>query len=61
MFHTRERAMTDRPLYLMTDPACFDVCYQINPWMRPDAWKADSAACLDADRPRDATSAASAA
>ena len=40
--------MTDRPLYLMTDPACFDVCYQINPWMRPDAWKADSAACLDA-------------
>jgi N-dimethylarginine dimethylaminohydrolase len=33
--------MSDRPLYLMTDPACFDVCYQINPWMRPDAWRAD--------------------
>src|SRR4051812_25568015 len=33
--------MTERPLFLMTDPACFDVCYQINPWMRPDAWRAD--------------------
>ena len=26
------------PLFLMTDPACFDVSYQINPWMRPKAW-----------------------
>jgi N-dimethylarginine dimethylaminohydrolase len=40
--------MADRPLYLMTDPGCFDVCYQINPWMRPDAWKADPAARLAA-------------
>ena len=29
------------PTYLMTDPAHFDVCYQINPWMKPDAWSAD--------------------
>jgi N-dimethylarginine dimethylaminohydrolase len=35
----------DRPLFLMTDPAGFEVCYQINPWMRPDAWRADPAAC----------------
>jgi N-dimethylarginine dimethylaminohydrolase len=40
--------MSDRPLFLMTDPACFDVCYQINPWMRPDAWRDDPAACLAA-------------
>ncbi len=26
------------PTFLMTDPDCFDVCYQINPWMRPGAW-----------------------
>ncbi|MDB5433808.1 MAG: amidinotransferase [Phenylobacterium sp.] len=26
-------------LFLMTDPACFDVSYQINPWMRPKAWR----------------------
>ena len=35
------RVMIERPLFLMTDPACFDVCYQINPWMRPEAWRAD--------------------
>jgi N-dimethylarginine dimethylaminohydrolase len=40
--------MLDRPLFLMTDPGCFDVCYQINPWMRPDAWRNDPAACLAA-------------
>ncbi|HEX3701533.1 MAG TPA: arginine deiminase-related protein [Phenylobacterium sp.] len=40
--------MAERPLFLMTDPACFDVSYQINPWMRPDAWKRDPAACLAA-------------
>ena len=28
--------------YLMTDPAHFDVSYQINPWMKPDAWSADA-------------------
>jgi N-dimethylarginine dimethylaminohydrolase len=38
--------MTDRPLFLMTDPGFFDVCYQINPWMRPDAWRTDPNACL---------------
>jgi N-dimethylarginine dimethylaminohydrolase len=26
------------PTFLMTDPACFDVCYRINPWMQPGAW-----------------------
>src|SRR5258708_28586294 len=35
--------MSDRPHFLMTDPAAFEVCYQINPWMRPDAWRADHA------------------
>jgi len=29
------------PTFLMTDPTHFDVCYQINPWMRPDAWNAN--------------------
>ncbi|HEY3694429.1 dimethylarginine dimethylaminohydrolase family protein [Phenylobacterium sp.] len=29
------------PHFLMTDPAAFEVRYQINPWMRPDAWRAD--------------------
>jgi N-dimethylarginine dimethylaminohydrolase len=32
-----------RPHFLMTDPAGFDVCYQINPWMRPEAWAVDRA------------------
>jgi N-dimethylarginine dimethylaminohydrolase len=27
------------PLFLMTDPRCYDVSYQINPWMRPTAWR----------------------
>jgi N-dimethylarginine dimethylaminohydrolase len=35
--------MTQKPLILMTDPRWFDVSYQINPWMRPDAWQADAA------------------
>lgn len=42
--------MTDRPIFLMTDPDAFDVCYQINPWMRPDAWRADPQAGLAAAR-----------
>jgi N-dimethylarginine dimethylaminohydrolase len=29
------------PHFLMTDPAGFEVCYEINPWMRPAAWSAD--------------------
>lgn len=38
----------DRPTYLMTDPACFDVSYRINPWMDPKAWSAaDAAAARD--------------
>jgi N-dimethylarginine dimethylaminohydrolase len=32
--------MDERPFFLMTDPAAFEVSYRINPWMRPDAWGA---------------------
>jgi N-dimethylarginine dimethylaminohydrolase len=32
--------MAAQPIYLTTDPSHFDVSYQINPWMRPDAWDA---------------------
>jgi N-dimethylarginine dimethylaminohydrolase len=39
-----------RPLILMTDPAWFDVAYQINPWMRPAAWRADPASNARAAR-----------
>ena len=28
-------------IFLMTDPACFDVSYRINPWMQPKAWTAE--------------------
>lgn len=42
--------MSERPLFLMTDPGCFDVSYQINPWMKPDAWRADPVARLAAAR-----------
>ncbi len=35
--------MAQSPLYLMTDPEHFDVSYQINPWMDPNAWRADPA------------------
>ena len=31
--------MDPRPLFLMTDPSCFEVSYQINPWMQPTAWR----------------------
>jgi len=40
--------MDPRPLFLMTEPSGFEVCYQINPWMKPQAWSADPAACRDA-------------
>src|SRR5262249_42035168 len=33
-----------QPVFLMTDVRHFGVTYQINPWMRPDAWQADPAA-----------------
>ena len=35
--------MSAKPLILMTDPAWFDVSYEINPWMRPTVWGADAA------------------
>lgn len=37
--------MDRRPLFLMTEPAGFEVSYQINPWMKPDAWRSDPDAC----------------
>jgi N-dimethylarginine dimethylaminohydrolase len=36
--------MDRRPLFLMTDPSGYEVSYQINPWMRPAAWRADPGA-----------------
>ena len=33
------------PTLLMTDPGHYDVSYAINPWMRPDRWRADAAGC----------------
>jgi N-dimethylarginine dimethylaminohydrolase len=32
------------PIFLMTDPDCFDVRYRINPWMQPTAWRPEHAA-----------------
>ena len=40
--------MKDQAVFLMTDARHFGVTYQINPWMRPDAWHADPAAGLAA-------------
>jgi len=37
--------MDRRPHFLMTEPKGFEVCYQINPWMKPDAWRSDPDAC----------------
>ncbi|MEO8812450.1 MAG: arginine deiminase-related protein [Caulobacteraceae bacterium] len=36
--------MTTPPTFLMTDPTHYDVAYEINPWMRPEAWSADPTA-----------------
>ena len=40
--------MDTRPRFLMTDPSCFDVCYQINPWMKPTAWRPEHLAAAQA-------------
>jgi N-dimethylarginine dimethylaminohydrolase len=40
--------MDPRPLFLMTDPSCFAVCYQINPWMQPMAWRPEHLAAAQA-------------
>jgi N-dimethylarginine dimethylaminohydrolase len=37
--------MDRAPLFLMTEPSDYEVCYRINPWMRPAAWRADPDAC----------------
>jgi len=39
--------MTSSPISLMNDPRHFKVAYQINPWMRPDAWGAGSSAVIE--------------
>jgi N-dimethylarginine dimethylaminohydrolase len=36
--------MTASPLIMMVDPAHYEVSYQINPWMEPGTWAADSQA-----------------
>src|SRR3982751_690350 len=36
-----EASMTAQ--FLMTDPAHYEVGYEINPWMRPQAWSVDPA------------------
>jgi N-dimethylarginine dimethylaminohydrolase len=40
--------MDTRPPFLMTDPSAFDVSYQINPWMRPTAWRPEHRAAAQA-------------
>jgi N-dimethylarginine dimethylaminohydrolase len=35
--------MSDKPFFLMTDPTHYGVFYEINPWMKPDAWEHDPA------------------
>ena len=40
--------MRARPVFLVTEPSHFDVRYQINPWMRPDAWASDPKGRRDA-------------
>ncbi len=35
--------MPDTPTYLMTDSSHFEVSYKINPWMTPEAWRANEA------------------
>ena len=40
--------MDPRPLFLMTDPSAFDVSYQINPWMKPQAWRPEHRAAATA-------------
>jgi N-dimethylarginine dimethylaminohydrolase len=39
-----------QPHFLMTDPAAYEVSYEINPWMRPDAWGADPDGARDRAR-----------
>ena len=39
--------MTSSPIFLMTDPRHFKLVYQINLWMRPDAWGTRSSATLE--------------
>ena len=36
------------PLFLMTDPDCFNVSYRINPWMQPKAWTPERLAAAKA-------------
>jgi len=42
--------MTVRPQFLMAEPTHYDVAYQINPWMKPEAWRAAAGENLAAAR-----------
>ena len=42
--------MPSKPLFLLTDPAHFEVTYTINPWMQPRAWAEDPAGHIAAAR-----------
>ena len=42
--------MTSNRHIIMTDPAHFEVCYSINPWMQPTAWAQDQKAFRDKAR-----------
>lgn len=54
--------MAGQPLFVMTDPCCFDVSYRINPWMKPEVWTAERSAeaCAASDKLRAALEAAGA-
>jgi N-dimethylarginine dimethylaminohydrolase len=39
-----------KPLFLLTDPAHFEVTYAINPWMQPRAWAEDPVGHIAAAR-----------
>lgn len=34
--------MSQQPLFLMTNPALFEVAYVINPWMQPEQWRSQA-------------------
>ncbi len=42
--------MPSKPLFLLTDPAHFEVSYRINPWMQPCAWAENPVGHLAAAR-----------
>jgi N-dimethylarginine dimethylaminohydrolase len=47
---TEANRVTAKAKILMTDPAWFDVSYEINPWMRPHEWRANASSHARAAR-----------